>query len=256
MINNDLKNYNLYLYLLRIADTSLIMSQRLSEYCGVAPILEEDLSISNISLDYLGQARFLYTFISEEVPNECTEDDFAFFRDDDEFYNLTISELPNFDFARTIVKIFFLSALQIILWNNLKKSNNVSLSGIAKKSVKEAEYHFEHSSGWINMLGNSTEKARLKTQDAMDYLSPYTNEFFVDDENEKILNKKSVAPLWSNFSKEWHNKINVVLGDTSLNFNLNTQFQSKGKFGLHSEFMSKILSEMQSTARKFPGCKW
>ena len=107
MINKDLKNYNLYLYLLRIADTSLIMSQRLSEYCGVAPILEEDLSISNISLDYLGQARFLYTFISEEVPNECTEDDFAFFRDDDEFYNLTISELPNFDFARTIVKVFF-----------------------------------------------------------------------------------------------------------------------------------------------------
>ena len=107
MISKDLKNYNLYLYLLRIADTSLIMSQRLSEYCGVAPILEEDLSISNISLDYLGQARFLYTFISEEVPNECTEDDFAFFRDDDEFYNLTISELPNFDFARTIVKVFF-----------------------------------------------------------------------------------------------------------------------------------------------------
>ena len=133
MISDDLKNYNLYLYLLRIADTSLIMSQRLSEYCGVAPILEEDLSISNISLDYLGQARFLYTFISEEVPNECTEDDFAFFRDDDEFYNLTISELPNFDFARTIVKVFFLSALQIILWNNLKKSNNASLSGIAKK---------------------------------------------------------------------------------------------------------------------------
>ena len=139
MINKDLKNYNLYLYLLRIADTSLIMSQRLSEYCGVAPILEEDLSISNISLDYLGQARFLYTFISEEVPNECTEDDFAFFRDDDEFYNLTISELPNFDFARTIVKVFFLSALQIILWNNLKKSNNVSLSGIAKKNIYQKQ---------------------------------------------------------------------------------------------------------------------
>src|SRR6516164_5440940 len=193
----------LVLYALRRADDALILGHRLSEWCGHAPALEEDMALANIALDLLGQARELYSFAAEVEGKGNDEDKFAYLRDIRQYRNLLLAEQPNGDFARTMVRQFFYSAFADLYWRAMMESGDETLSAIAAKSEKESAYHLRHSSEWIIRLGDGTEESHARTQAAIDHLWAFTGEMFAVDEAERGLINKGIAidtaalrPLW------------------------------------------------------------
>ena len=242
-------------YVLRIADSSLILGHRLSEWCGHGPVLEEDIALTNVALDLIGQARALYTYASALEGNGRDEDQFAFNRTEDEFRNVTMVELPNGDYAHTVVRNFLYAAFQRELWAALQGSTETGLADIARKSSKETQYHFQHSSDWTIRLGDGTEESHKRMQDALDVLWPFTAEFFSRSVSGHAP-AGEVYPAWSTLESGWHSVVRPVLDVATLQIPGRISFISHGKEGRHSAHMQPLLREMQHLQRTYPNCKW
>jgi ring-1,2-phenylacetyl-CoA epoxidase subunit PaaC len=243
-------------YVLRIADGSLILAQRLSECCGHGPALEPDIALTNVALDLLGQARLLLSHAGALEGAGRDEDALAYWRDASQFRNPSLCELPNGDFAQTCLRTFFYVAWQAQLWTALSASKDAALAAIAEKSSKETRYHCEHLAGWVVRLGDGTATSNERLQRALNYLLPYTNELFVDDDTDLAAAAAGIGPLPSSLNDAWTAQVQAVLAEATLKLPASTPFRSSGRRGQHSEAMDYVLAEMQSVARAHPGAQW
>ncbi len=244
-------------YLLRLADDRMILSQRLSELCGHGPILEEDIALTNISLDLLGQAKLYYEKVAELSDEEVTADDWVFFRDEREYWNVLLVELDNEDFAHTIVKQLIFDVFEILLYGEMINSKDADLKAIAEKSIKETKYHLRHSHEWMLRLGGGTEESNRRLRDAIEFLWQYTGELFYTDEVDDILVGAGIAPDVSKFRDEYYKTLNKILVESELEeMDPNVWMQSGGRDGRHTEYMGHILATMQYLPRSMPDAQW
>jgi ring-1,2-phenylacetyl-CoA epoxidase subunit PaaC len=247
-----MKNENLINGVLHIADTALILGQRNAAWCAHGPILEQDIAITNITLDLIGQARNFYQYaallINEADNKNETEDTLAFLRNERDFKNFLICELPNGDWAQTILRQFFFSTFQQLMYQKMMHSSDNQLAAIAAKSIKETNYHVKWSSEWVIRLGDGTDESNQRMKNAIEYLWSYTGEFFIAADYETI----DVAGL----KNEWFEKVKLVFDEATLSIPENTFMQTGGKTGVHTEHLGFILPEMQSLQRNFPGVEW
>ncbi|ANQ83396.1 1,2-phenylacetyl-CoA epoxidase subunit PaaC [Azoarcus olearius] len=243
-------------YVLRLADNVLILGQRISEWCGHAPVIEEDLALSNMALDLIGQARLLLTHAGRLEGRGRDEDQLAFLRVERDYRNLTLVEVPNQDFGRTVVRNMLFGAFQVVLWERLTASADSELAAIAAKSLKEARYHFSHAAEWVVRLGDGTALSHDKVQAALDELWPYTNEFFASDETDAAAAAAGIGPASNTLEADWENAVLPVLAQATLVAPARTPFKTFGKFGRHSEHMGHLLATMQYMQRTYPGAQW
>lgn len=243
-------------YLLRLADNPLILGQRLSEWCGHGPVLEEDLALSNMALDLIGQARLLLTHAGTIEGRNRDEDQLAFLRSENEYRNVTMVELPNGDFGRTVLRNFLFSAFQCELWPRLQRSRDEDLAAIAAKSLKESKYHLRHSADWVVRLGDGTDESHARMQTALDALWPYANELFAADEIDQAAAGDGIGIEPASFKDDWTKRVSPLLDQATLTRPADTPFLSAGKSGRHSEHMGHLLSEMQYLQRAYPGSQW
>jgi len=243
-------------YLLRIGDSSLILGQRLSEWCGHGPILEEDIALTNIALDLIGQARLLLSATGELEGRSRDEDQLAFTRPENEYRNVSLVELPNGDFARTMLRNFLFAAFQGPLWEALRTSAYEQLAAIAAKSAKETRYHLRHAADWTVRLGDGTEESKQRMQRALDYLWPYTSELFTPTAEDDAVVESGFGVAWSTLQPAWEAAVLPVLDLAGLKVPARTPFVSSGKSGRHSEHMGHLLSELQYLQRTYPGNAW
>jgi ring-1,2-phenylacetyl-CoA epoxidase subunit PaaC len=243
-------------YCLRIADTSLILGQRLAEWCGHGPILEEDIALTNISLDCIGQARGFYTYAASIENAGKTEDDYAYLRDEREFKNLLLAEQPNGDFGQTILRQFLLSTFQFYFFDALRNSSDKTLAALAEKSLKEVTYHVRHSSAWVIRLGDGTEESKERMERAIEELWMYTGDMFDMDSNEESLVRDGIAVDRKVLKPLWENKVKEVFGEATLEIPQNVFMMSGSSEGKHTEYLGYILAEMQSLHRAHPGVEW
>ncbi|QWG11820.1 phenylacetate-CoA oxygenase subunit PaaC [Bradyrhizobium sediminis] len=246
----------LVLYTLRRADDALILGHRLSEWCGHAPILEEDMALANMALDLLGQARELYSYAAEVEGKGNDEDKLAYLRDVRQYRNLLLLEQPNGDFARTMVRQLFYSAFADLYWRAMMKSSDATLAAIAAKSEKESAYHLRHSSEWIVRLGDGTEESHARAQTAVDDLWAFTGEMFEVDAGERALFDAGIAVDPAGLRSQWLDTVSGVVGEATLVLPSNDWMQQGGRDGRHSEHLGHLLSELQSMQRTFPGVAW
>jgi ring-1,2-phenylacetyl-CoA epoxidase subunit PaaC len=258
-------------YVLRLADNALILGQRNGEWCGHGPVLEEDIALANISLDLIGQARLLYshaaTLDGQLNGTTRTEDDYAYFRNEGDFRNYTMSELPHAgplsgtarsdrDYAVTVVRNFLYSTLMAHMWTALTQSTDAHLAAIASKSIKETRYHLNHASDWLLRFGDGTPESHERAQSAIDYLMPYTREFFSVDPVEQSVARAGIGPLTADLEAVWREDISATIDEATLTMPPAVQHVSTGKLGEHSEHMGYLLAELQSIARQHPGATW
>jgi ring-1,2-phenylacetyl-CoA epoxidase subunit PaaC len=250
------KQEALFTYLLRLGDTSLILAQRNTEWCGHGPFLEEDLALTNISLDLLGQANSIYNYAGAVEGKGRNEDDLAFLRSEREFLNALITELPNGDYGNTILRQFLCDAFDFFLYTELMKSKDATLAAIAAKSIKEITYHIRHSSSWVERLGDGTEESHKRMQNALDDLWRFTGELFEMNEVDAVLLKEGIAADLNTIKTNWETKVKEVLHRATLKVPENTFMQRGSREGKHTEHLGYILSEMQSLPRSLPNAKW
>ncbi len=243
-------------YLLRIGDSSLILGQRLSEWCGHGPIIEEDIALTNIALDLIGQARLLLTHAARLEGLGRDEDALAFRRPEHAYRNVSMVELPNEDFGRTVLRNLLYTSLQLPLWQALTASADDELAAIAAKSLKETRYHRQHSADWTLRLGDGTDESHARMQRALDYLWPYTAEFFSPTPEDDAVAGASLGVAWSTLREEWEAQVLPVLEAATLTAPQRSPFLSRGKLGVHTEHMGHLLSEMQYLQRAYPGGTW
>jgi ring-1,2-phenylacetyl-CoA epoxidase subunit PaaC len=246
----------LVLYTLRRADDALILGHRLSEWCGHGPMLEEDMALSNIALDLIGQARALYAYAAEVEGNDNNEDRFAYLRDVRQYRNLLLVERPNGDFAKTIVRQLFYSAFADLYWRGMMNSGDATLAAIAARSEKESAYHLRHASEWIIRLGDGTEESHARAQAAIDDLWAFTGEMFSVDDSERSLIASGVAVDPLALEPNWMTTISEVVREAMLTLPENDWMQQGGRDGRHSEHLGHLLSELQYMQRSFPGASW
>jgi ring-1,2-phenylacetyl-CoA epoxidase subunit PaaC len=265
-------------YLLSLADTSLILGQRNSEWTGHGPVLEQDIAITNISLDCLGQARNFYQFAAElyhdfggkdqkeaerwmprlwtTFDRELQEDDFAFLRDEQQYLNVLLAELPKGDWAVTVLRQFFLSAFQLLQYQSLKQSSETRLGAIAEKSLKEVSYHLKWSSEWVVRLGDGTEESRMRMMHALSDLWNYTGEMFEAAPYELDLIKSDIIADPASFRQAWMKQVEEVFSMATLTIPASGWNQTGGKTGRHTEHLGYLLAEMQYLQRTFPNLTW
>jgi ring-1,2-phenylacetyl-CoA epoxidase subunit PaaC len=246
----------LVLCALRRADDALILGHRLSEWCGHAPMLEEDMALANIGLDLLGQARELYAYAARVEGKDNDEDKFAYLRDVRQYRNLLLLEQPNGDFARTMTRQFFYSAFADVFWRAMIKSKDAMLAAIAAKSEKESAYHLRHSSEWMVRLGDGTDESHRRAQGAIDDLWAFTGEMFAADDSERGLIEAGIAVDPATLRPKWLQTVADVLTEATLVQPTDEWMQRGGRHGRHSEHLGHLLSELQSMQRSFPGAKW
>jgi ring-1,2-phenylacetyl-CoA epoxidase subunit PaaC len=251
-----MSDIDLFEYLLRLGDDRLVLGHRLSEWCGHAPILEEDIALANISLDLIGQSS-LYLHLAGDVEGKArTEDALAYFREAIEFRNLLIVELPNGDFAFTILRQFLFDAFSFHLLQQLEKSAHTELGGIAAKGYKEVRYHLRHSSEWVQRLGDGTDESHTRAQRALDELWRFTGEMFEMDEVDERLLAAGIAADVKAIEPKWRAMVSDVLSRATLRIPDNVAMMSGGRRGRHTEYLGHMLSEMQIVARSYPGAEW
>ena len=246
----------LVLYTLCRADDALILGHRLSEWCGHAPMLEEDMALANMGLDLLGQARELYSYAAEVENNGNDEDKFAYLRDIRQYRNLLLLEQPNGDFARSMVRQFFYSAFADLYWRAMTGSSDPTLSAIAAKSEKESAYHLRHSSEWLVRLGDGTDESHRRVQLAIDDLWAFTGEMFGVDDGERGLIDAGIAIDAAKLHSQWQKTVAEVVSEATLSLPKSNWMQQGGRSGRHSEHLGHLLSELQSMQRTFPGATW
>jgi len=246
----------LVLYVLRRADDALILGHRLSEWCGHAPMMEEDMALANMGLDLIGQARELYTYAAKVEDAGNDEDKYAYLRDVRQYRNLLLVEQPNGDFARTIVRQFFYSAFADLYWRAMMKSKDETLAAIAAKSEKESAYHLRHTSEWMIRLGDGTDESHRRAQTAIDDLWAFTGELFHADQSDAGLISAGVATDPESLRDRWIDTVSNVLSVATLKRPASDWMQKGGRTGNHTEHLGHLLSELQSMQRTFPGATW
>lgn len=247
----------LFEYTIHLADNSLIMGHRLSEWAGHGPMLEQDIAISNIALDLIGQSRNFYQYAAT-LKEDATEDTLAYLRDAREFKNLLITEIANGDWAKTILKLFLFSTFQFYFYQKLISSSDKQLAAIAEKSLKEVTYHERWSSEWVIRLGDGTNESNKRIKTALEEVWPFTGEMFELAEYENLLLNKRISINVSEIKNDWANKVKSVFEEATFEYSedKNTWMQTGGKKGIHSEHLGYILAEMQFLQRAYPGCEW
>jgi ring-1,2-phenylacetyl-CoA epoxidase subunit PaaC len=254
-------------YVLRLADLCLIHAQRLSEWCGHAPVLEEDIALTNLSLDLIGQARALYSHAGQIDGSGRDEDQYAFLRDERDYRNPTLVELPlrraisgpAGDFADTVLRNLVVATLLKQVWEALSGpggSNDAELAAIAGKALKEARYHQRHSADWVVRLGDGTEESARRMQAAVNRLWPYIAELFAADAVDDAAATSGLGPRMADLRPAWEAEMNAVFTEAQLRVPAPTAFRSSGRQGVHSEHMGYLLAEMQHLQRAFPGGVW
>ena len=246
----------LFNFTLRLGDDSLILGHRMSEWCGHGPILEEDIAMTNISLDLIGQATSLLDYAGELEGKGRDGDALAFLRYEREFKNLLLVEQPNGDFGQTMVRQFFFDAYRKLLFELLLDANDTQLAAIAEKSLKETKYHLKHSSEWVIRLGDGTEESKQRVQDAVNVLMRYTAELFFTEEVEQKLVEAEIIPELSGLQAAWWKTVNEVMQQATLTLPTNNWKQEGGRVGYHSENLGFILAELQYMQRAYPNMKW
>lgn len=247
---------SLYKYVLALGDDALILGQRLSQWAYKGPFLEEDIALSNISLDMFGRANLFLEYAATLKGNDVTADDLAFKRNEREFSNHIICEQPNGNFADTMVRQFFLDAFYKLFLQKLTKSKDEQLSAIAQKSIKETTYHLRHSSKWIIRLGDGTAESHEKVQSAIDNLWMFTNELFEMNEIDNEMLEQKIGVDCSKLKIEWDKIINEVLSEATLNRPEDANMPTGGRQGIHTEHLGHLLSDMQYLQRAYPDATW
>ena len=271
-------------YILQLADNALIIGHRLSEWCGHAPILEQDIAMTNISLDHLGRARSLYQyaatkfnqlpleerknyFLSVALQNmvtsvkEIDEDDLTYLRDAWDFKNLLLLEKPNGDWATTVARSFFYDAFNFYFFTMLKNSADITLAAIAEKSLKEVTYHLKWSSEWIIRLGDGTEESHSRVQTAINDLWAFTGEMFIGNDTDKKMEDAGIAPNLVAIKERWNEKVTAIFTEATIIAPVETEknkivYQMGGKDGKHTEHIGFILTELQYMQRVYPNMEW
>lgn len=238
-------------YILHLADTALILAQRNAEWCGHGPVLEQDIAITNISLDLLGQSRNFYQYAALLIGGDTDEDTLAYLRKEREFKNLLLAEQPNGDWGQTILRQYFFSQFQILLFNELQNSRDEQVSAIAVKSLKEIKYHLRWSSEWVIRLGDGTEESHQRMRNAVDALWSYTGEMFIPAQYEK-----ETGIDFSLLKETWSKKVKDIFEEATLPFPGNTFMHTGGKEGIHTEHLGYILAELQYMQRTYPDSSW
>jgi ring-1,2-phenylacetyl-CoA epoxidase subunit PaaC len=250
------KNQALFEYVLRLGDSCLILSQRLGEWCGHGPILEEDIALTNFALDLLGHARFWLSYAAELKGDGCDEDQLAFLRDSGEFRNLLLVEQENGDFAETIARQFYFDTWYLAALDQLRNSTDTQVRAIAEKAVKEVRYHLQRSTDWVVRLGDGTAESKRRMQAAVDLLWMYTGEMFEMDAIDKEMLDCGVGVDLSIVRDRWMEHVSKVFDQAALTMPTTTWMQRGGKQGTHTERLGYILSEMQIIQRSYPGLQW
>jgi ring-1,2-phenylacetyl-CoA epoxidase subunit PaaC len=246
----------LYQYVLRLADDALIMSYRMGEWCSNGPMLEEDLAMTNMALDYIGRAEALLEYASHLKDDGSSADDLAYRRPEREFYNHLICEQVNGDFAHTMLRQYLIASYELNYYSELCKSNDSQLAAIAMKAIKEIKYHHQHCRDWVIRLGDGTELSNQKTQIALNQLWMFTGELFENDEIDTYMMDMGIAPNPNHFKSLWDESINQCFILANIHIP-NVNFQQTGsKQGIHSEQLGHILSVMQYLPRAYPNAKW
>ena len=240
----------------QIADDHLILGHRMSEWCGHAPMLEEDLSMPNMALDLIGQSRTLYTYAAKLENKGRTEDDFAYLRTDREYTNCLLVERPNTDFAHTMLRHFYFAAFMQPFWAGVLQGNDETLSGIAGKAIKEVGYHVRHTGEWIIRLGDGTEESATKMADAVDALHMYTAELFAEDDERTSCINQGILPDTKAIQTQWNSTIEQVFTTARLNVPEVAFPQLGGRSGQHTEGFGYLLAELQYMQRAYPGAQW
>lgn len=243
-------------YLLRLGDNTLVLSQRLSEWCGHGPVLEQDIALTNIALDLLGQTRMYLSYAGEIEGKGRGEDELAYFRDAHQFRNCLLVERPNGDFAHTLVRQFFFDVFNYYQLQALKQSSDQRLADIAEKALKEATYHLRFSSEWMIRLGDGTDLSHQKIQEAVDILWPFSGELFTPDALDNEMAGEGIAPNLLEIKVLWQTKVAEVMEEATLIVPNNAWMQSGGKQGKHSEHLGFLLAELQHIQRTYPGQVW
>ena len=270
-------------YILHLADNAVVLGQRNAEWCGHGPIIEEDIALSNMSLDLIGQARLLYehacTLIEadpalkakyQKLPRfegTLSEDSLAYFRDVPEFRNYTLLELPHntgfvgyaktdMDYGATIVRNYLFSQWMVLVWNALQSSKDAQLAAIAAKSLKETSYHLRHSRDWLVRLGDGTDESHARVQAALDYYLPFTQEFWTTSPAEQAALASGVGVNMASLKAAWDAQVDATLTEATLRRPASGGYVSTGKLGVHSEHLGYLLGEMQSLAREHPTATW
>lgn len=255
-------------YTLHLADNALILAQRNSAWCGHGPILEQDIAITNISLDILGQARNFYQYAAELINQSTnkpgnystiqpvTEDTLAYLRDSRDFKNCLLVEQPNGDWAKTTLRLFLFSSYQYLLYEKLQHGNDEQLAAIAVKALKEVAYHVRWSSEWVIRLGDGTGESHERITNAMNELWPYMDELFINATYEEALLQENIAVDVAALKENWLEKILPVLNEATLQLPQNVFAKTGGKKGIHSEQLGYLLAEMQFMQRAYPGSTW
>jgi ring-1,2-phenylacetyl-CoA epoxidase subunit PaaC len=243
-------------YTLRTADDCLVLSHRLAQWSSWAPTLEDDIALTNIALDLLGQARGVYARTAELDGTGRSEDDYAFMRDEREFINCLLVEQENGDFATTIVRQLLCSTYQLALWQALTTSTDEQVAAIASKAVTETTYHRDHATDWTLRLGDGTAESHERMETAITALWPYTAELFESDAVTREASTLCIGPDPESLHPEWHGYVTRVLGDATLVVPESTWKPSGGRQGLHTEPFGYMLAEMQHLHRSFPGVTW
>ena len=243
-------------YALRLGDDALVLAQRLSEWSARAPELEEDLALTNVALDLLGQARQLLTRAGELEGEGRDEDDLAYLRGDREFLNALIVEQPNGDFARTIARQLMFSTYQLALYDRLRDSADPVISGVAEKAVKEVAYHRDHAREWTLRLGDGTEESHRRMQEGVDWMWPLAAELFEHDALAERLVAEGIAADARELRPAWEHYVGAVLEEATLERPDTSYAATGGRRGEHSEALGHLLAVMQSTHRAYPGATW
>ncbi|MDT3671308.1 MAG: 1,2-phenylacetyl-CoA epoxidase subunit PaaC [Aromatoleum sp.] len=243
-------------YLMRLGDNALVLSQRLSEWCGKGPAFEEDMALTNTALDLIGQARMWLSYAGEVEGRGRDEDALAFRRDSHEFTNLLLVEQPNGDYAHTLVRQFFFDVWHQLVLDALMRSSDDRIADIAAKAIKEVAYHLRRSSDLVVRLGDGSAESRRRMQDAVDELWMYTGEMFNADETEELLGAQGLACDPSTLKDAWLAMVSEVFAEATLTLPEGEWMQKGGKQGRHGEHLGLLLAEMQFLQRAYPGATW
>ena len=250
-------NNNLYTYCLRLGDNGLILSHRIAEYCSAGPQLEEDLAITNVGLDLLGQAESFLKYAADIKGEGTTEDDLAFKRKEKEYLCVHLTEIPNIDYAYIMARQFLMDVYNYYLFQKLTASKDTVIAGISAKAIKEITYHLSRSADWIVRLGQGTDESHLRIQTAFNDLWMFTDELFETDEIEKDLANKGIGVDSSTLKEDWKNKIKEVFSLAGLQTpTIEKHSLAYGKFGSHTEYLGFLLAEMQHIPLLYPDTKW
>ncbi len=243
-------------YATRLGDDAVVLGHRLSEWCSNGPFLEEDLALANVSLDFIGRARMFYSYAAELADDGRTEDDFAYMRNEREFRNLLINELPRGDFAYSMVRQLFIDVYNMEFLAKLCQSKDENLAAIAAKAIKESRYHLRRSKDWILRLGDGTEESHQRTQRAVDSLWGYTHELFELDSIEQELADTGIGVDSAELKPVWLETIGAILNEATLRVPTEEWAVRGGRMGYHTENLGHLLTEMQFLHRSMPGLEW